>query len=92
LNRQIRAGLIRRPNQYSPEQVNHLIEGDGNAPPLVAKLFKINPVMTVLSIMCGLCVWASRGFLAVPVLAMTKIICDRIDVFDEFGHFISGRS
>jgi hypothetical protein len=32
----------------------------------------------------------SWAILAVPMLAITKIICDRVQTLTAFGHFIEG--
>jgi predicted PurR-regulated permease PerM len=35
--------------------------------------------------------WGVPGaILAVPMLAITKIICDRIQMLSAFGHFLEG--
>jgi predicted PurR-regulated permease PerM len=35
--------------------------------------------------------WGVPGaILAVPIMAVTKIICDRVRPLNAFGHFLSG--
>jgi predicted PurR-regulated permease PerM len=69
----------------------HLIEGETITPMLLAKRFTINPVLIVLAIVFWYWMWGVLGvILAMPMLAVTKIICDRIEPLAAFGHFIEG--
>jgi len=71
--------------------VIHIIEGETITPMLLAKRFTINPVLVVLSLVFWYWMWGILGaILAVPMLAVTKIICDRVQPLAAFGHFIEG--
>ncbi len=69
----------------------HLIEGETITPMLLARRFTLNPVLVILSLIFWYWMWGVPGaVLAVPMLAITKIICDRIRSLAAFGHFLEG--
>jgi predicted PurR-regulated permease PerM len=69
----------------------HVIEGETVTPMLIARRFTINPVLVILAIVFWYWMWGVLGvILAMPMLAITKIICDRIQPLNSFGHFIEG--
>src|SRR4249919_1526829 len=69
----------------------HLIEGETVTPMLLARLFTLNPVLVVISLVFWFCMWGIPGaILSVPMLAITKIICDRVRPLAAFGHFLEG--
>jgi predicted PurR-regulated permease PerM len=49
----------------------------------------MNPVAVIISIIFWYWMWGVPGaVLAVPMLAISKIICDRIKPLMAFGHFL----
>ena len=69
----------------------HLIEGQFITPMLVARRFTLNPVLVIVSLIFWYWMWGVPGaVLAVPVLAMVKIICDGIPPWSAIGHLIEG--
>ena len=71
--------------------VIHLIEGETVTPMLLAKRFTINPVLVIISLVFWFWMWGVPGMiLAVPMLAITKIVCDRVQPLAAFGHFLEG--
>src|SRR6476620_990384 len=69
----------------------HLVEGETITPMLLARRFTLNPVLVVLSLIFWYWMWGALGaILAVPMLAVTKIVCDRVQPLAAFGHFIEG--
>jgi predicted PurR-regulated permease PerM len=69
----------------------HLIEGQTLTPMLLARRFTLNPVLVIISLIFWLWMWGIPGaILSVPLLATTKIICDRIRPLAAFGHFLEG--
>jgi predicted PurR-regulated permease PerM len=67
----------------------HLAEGETLTPMLLARRFTINPVLVVLSLVFWYWMWGVPGaVLSTPMLAITKIICDRIRPLMAFGHFM----
>jgi predicted PurR-regulated permease PerM len=69
----------------------HLIEGQLITPMLLAKRFILNPVIVIISLVFWFWMWGAPGaILSVPMLAITKIICDRIRPLTAFGHFLEG--
>ena len=69
----------------------HLVEGETVTPMLLAKRFTLNPVLVIVALVFWYWMWGVPGaILAVPMLAITKIICDRIRSLAAFGHFLEG--
>ena len=71
--------------------VIHLIEGETITPMLLARRFTLNPVLVIMALIFWYWMWGVPGaILAVPMLAITKIICDRLQPLAAFGHFLEG--
>ncbi|QWT19501.1 AI-2E family transporter [Bacillus sp. NP157] len=69
----------------------HVIEGETITPMLLARRFTLNPVLVIISLLFWDWMWGVPGaILAVPMLAITKIVCDRIRPLAAFGHFLEG--
>jgi predicted PurR-regulated permease PerM len=69
----------------------HLMEGETITPMLLARRFTLNPVIVIISLVFWFWMWGAPGaILSVPMLAITKIICDRIRPLTAFGHFLEG--
>jgi predicted PurR-regulated permease PerM len=67
----------------------HLIEGEIVTPMLLAKRFTLNPVLVILSLIFWFWAWGVAGaILAVPMLAIFKIVCDGIKPLNPVGHFL----
>ncbi len=71
--------------------VIHLIEGETVTPMLLARRFTLNPVVVVLSFVFWFWMWGIPGaILSMPMLAISKIICDRVRPLAALGHFLAG--
>jgi len=69
----------------------HFIEGETVTPLLLARRFTLNPVLVVISLVFWFWMWGIPGvILSVPMLAIAKIICDRVRPLAAFGHFLEG--
>jgi predicted PurR-regulated permease PerM len=69
----------------------HVIEGETVTPMLLAARFTVNPVLVILGVIFWYWMWGVPGaILATPLLAVVKIICDRIEGLKAVGHFIGG--
>jgi predicted PurR-regulated permease PerM len=69
----------------------HLVEGEALTPMLLAQRFTLNPVLVIVSLVFWFWMWGVPGaILSVPMLAVTKIICDRVRPLAAFGHFLEG--
>ncbi|MGB3864118.1 MAG: AI-2E family transporter [Xanthobacteraceae bacterium] len=69
----------------------HVVEGEIVTPMLLARRFTLNPVLVIISLIFWFWMWGVPGaILAVPMLAITKIICDGIRPLAAIGHFLSG--
>jgi predicted PurR-regulated permease PerM len=67
----------------------HLIEGETVTPILLARRFTLNPVLVIISLVFWFWMWGIPGaILSVPMLAIAKIICDRVRPLAAFGHFL----
>jgi predicted PurR-regulated permease PerM len=69
----------------------HILEGTMITPLLLARRFTLNPVLVILSLVFWYWMWGAAGaILSMPILAITKIICDRIGPLMPLGHFLEG--
>jgi predicted PurR-regulated permease PerM len=69
----------------------HIIEGEMVTPLLVARRFTLNPVLVMGSLIFWDWMWGIPGaLLAVPMLAVFKVVCDGIRPLAAIGHFIGG--
>ncbi len=67
----------------------HLMEGETITPMLLARRFTLNPLLVIASLMFWDWLWGVTGaLLAVPLLAVTKILCDHIEVLTPLGHLL----
>jgi len=67
----------------------HTAEGQIFTPLLVARRFELNPVLVIVSLLFWDAIWGVPGaVLAVPLLAIIKIVCDRIEPLKTIGHLI----
>lgn len=67
----------------------HVIEGELATPMVLARRFTINPVAVILALIFWYWMWGVAGaILAVPLLAVTKIICDDLRPLRALGHIL----
>jgi predicted PurR-regulated permease PerM len=67
----------------------HVAEGQAFTPTFVARRLTLNPVLIILSLIFWFWMWGIAGaFLAVPMLAVLKIVRDRIEPLTAIGHFL----
>jgi predicted PurR-regulated permease PerM len=68
----------------------HVAEGETITPMLLARRFTLNPVLVIVSLFFWHTIWGIPGaLLAVPILAMVKIVADRIEPLKPIGHIIA---
>ena len=69
----------------------HTMEGEFITPTLLARRFTLNPVAVMIGLLFWSWMWGVTGaVLAVPLLAVTKIVCDGIRPLRAFGHLLEG--
>lgn len=69
----------------------HILEGEILTPMLLAHRFTINPVAVILALIFWYWMWGVAGaILAVPLLAVTKIVCDDLRPLRALGHLLEG--
>ena len=69
----------------------YLVEGETLTPMLLARRFTLNPVLIILSLVFWFWMWGALGaILAVPMLAILKIVSDRLRPLKALGHFLEG--
>jgi predicted PurR-regulated permease PerM len=67
----------------------HVVEGEIVTPMLLSSRLTLNPVLIIVSLFFWHTLWGIPGaLLAVPLLAIIKILCDRIDQLKPIGHII----
>ncbi len=58
-------------------------------PLIVGNEVNINPLFTIIGLVVAEAVWGVSGMvLAIPVIGICKIICDRVDVLKPYGYLI----
>ncbi len=73
--------------------VFHIIEGETVTPMLLAKRFTLNPVLVIVALFFWDWLWGVPGaLLAVPLLAIAKIVCDRVQPLMPLGHILGASS
>ncbi len=73
--------------------VYHIIEGETVTPMLLAKRFTLNPVLVIMALFFWDWLWGVPGaLLAVPLLAIAKIVCDRVQSLMPLGHILGASS
>jgi predicted PurR-regulated permease PerM len=71
----------------------HVVEGETITPILLARRFTLNPVLVIIPLIFWFWMWGVPGaILSVPMLAITKIICDGIKPLNSIGHFLEGEA
>jgi predicted PurR-regulated permease PerM len=66
--------------------VTHLVDSNILLPVIVGSKVKINPLITVLGVVIGEMFWGISGmFLSIPVIAVLKIIFDKIESMKAWG-------
>jgi putative permease len=64
----------------------HLVDSNFIMPRVVGSHVKINPLFVVLGVVAGEMIWGIPGmFLALPYLAITKVVFDRVDGLRPWG-------
>jgi predicted PurR-regulated permease PerM len=71
--------------------VIHVIEGETLTPMLLARRFTLNPVVVIVGLVFWFWMWGVIGaILSMPILAIVKIISDRVRPLAAVGHFLEG--
>ncbi len=66
--------------------ITHLVDSNILLPVIVGSKVKINPLITVLGVVVGEMIWGISGmFLSIPVIAVLKIIFDRVESLKSWG-------
>jgi len=69
----------------------HLAEGQLITPLILSRRFTLNPALIILMLIFWYWMWGVAGaILATPMLAILKIICDRVENLKRIGHLIEG--
>jgi putative permease len=64
----------------------HLIDSNILLPIIVGSKVKINALITVIGVIIGEMFWGIPGmFLSIPVIAISKVVFDRIDSLKPWG-------
>ncbi len=67
----------------------HVLEGETITPLLLARRLTLNPVLVIVSLFFWDWMWGVPGaLLSVPLLAVAKIVCDRIPGLVALGHML----
>ncbi|MHA4807918.1 AI-2E family transporter [Flavitalea flava] len=64
----------------------HLVDANVLLPLIVGSRLRINALITILAVIIGESIWGIIGmFLAIPIIAITKIVFDRIESLKAWG-------
>ncbi len=67
----------------------HVLEGETITPMLLARRLTLNPVLVIVSLFFWDWMWGVPGaLLSVPLLAVAKIVCDRLPGLHALGHML----
>ncbi|HEX8830025.1 MAG TPA: AI-2E family transporter [Longimicrobium sp.] len=70
----------------------NLVQGNLVSPTLLGHRLALNPVAIFVGLAFWYWVWGIPGaFLAVPLMATLKIVCDHVEALASFGEFLGGR-
>lgn len=66
------------------------LEGNVLTPLIIGKSVKVNPLAAILAMFFGTFIWGIAGLvLAIPVIAVLKIVCDNITLLKPIGAMLS---
>ena len=69
----------------------HVVDSNFLLPTIVGSKVKLNALITFLGIIVGEMIWGLSGmFLSIPVMAIFKIIFDRVDSLKPWGYLLGG--
>jgi len=64
----------------------HLVDGNYIMPKIVGSKVKINTLIALIGLVLGEMIWGITGmFLSIPVIAIVKVIFDRVDGLKSWG-------
>ncbi len=67
----------------------HIVDSNVLLPLIVGSKVRINAFVTLLGVVIGEMLWGISGmFLSIPVIAITKIIFDRVESLQPWGHLM----
>lgn len=69
----------------------HFAEGEAFTPMVLAKRFTLNPIAVMVGLIFWFWMWGVQGaILSVPLLAIVKVVSDRIRPLRALGHLLEG--
>jgi predicted PurR-regulated permease PerM len=67
----------------------HAVDSNVLLPTIVGSKVKLNALITFLGIICGELIWGLSGmFLSIPIMAIFKIIFDRVESLKPWGYLL----
>jgi predicted PurR-regulated permease PerM len=71
--------------------VVQFLEGNFITPNIMGSKLQLNPFAVIIFLFLGSFVWGAVGMiLSVPILAITKMICDQIESLKPYGRLLGG--
>jgi len=69
----------------------HAVDSNFLLPTIVGSKVRLNALITFLGIVLGEMIWGLSGmFLSIPIIAITKIIFDRVETLKPWGYLLGG--
>lgn len=73
--------------------VIQLIDNNFIVPKIVASKVKLNALFSIMAVIIGNALWGVAGmFLAIPILAIVKLICDHVEILKPWGYLLGDNS
>jgi predicted PurR-regulated permease PerM len=67
----------------------HIVDSNFLLPTIVGSKVKLNALITFLGIILGEMIWGLSGmFLSIPIMAIFKIIFDRVETLKPWGYLL----
>lgn len=65
------------------------IDNNYIVPKVVASRVQVNALVSIVVVLCGGALWGVGGmFLAIPLTAIVKVVCDRVESLKPFGYLL----
>jgi predicted PurR-regulated permease PerM len=69
--------------------VIQFIDNNFLVPRIIGSKVSLNAFVSIVAVICGGALWGIPGmFLSIPIIALIKVICDRVDDYQAWGYLL----
>lgn len=69
--------------------VIQFIDNNFLVPKIIGSKVSLNAFVSILAVICGGALWGVPGmFLSIPMIALIKVVCDRVDDYQSWGYLL----